>query len=163
AYYAGVVEERWGKALLLSGYTPPTVFRRLRAAMAAYESAQSLAPAGNDDATLRWNACVRIIERHDLAPPEGGEGEGGEVYDDDVPMRWPPLATGATGVRRICGPATGEAPLIPHDIRRPSRRAPALAALCCAAASCAAAPTLEKIGGLSIPGAEIPAYDPATR
>lgn len=26
-----------------------------------YEKAESIRPAGNDDALLRWNACARII------------------------------------------------------------------------------------------------------
>jgi hypothetical protein len=29
--------------------------------MANYEKAESIRPAGNDDALLRWNACARII------------------------------------------------------------------------------------------------------
>ena len=35
-----------------------------------YEEAMKLRPPGNDDAILRWNNCVRTIERnHEICPP----------------------------------------------------------------------------------------------
>jgi len=37
--------------------------------MADYEKAEKLAPAGNNDAVLRFNACVRMIERQALCAP----------------------------------------------------------------------------------------------
>jgi hypothetical protein len=43
--------------------------------MAAYERAEKLAPGGNDDAVLRFNACVRIIERHGLTAPQRDDSE----------------------------------------------------------------------------------------
>ena len=43
-----------------------------RHAMEWYERAEQLRPAGNDDALLRWNSCVRAIERERLEP-EGDE------------------------------------------------------------------------------------------
>jgi hypothetical protein len=33
-------------------------------AMEHYERAETLRPAGNDDALLRWNACARFLMRH---------------------------------------------------------------------------------------------------
>ena len=33
-------------------------------AMRHYERAEALRPAHNDDALLRWNACVRFLSRH---------------------------------------------------------------------------------------------------
>jgi tetratricopeptide (TPR) repeat protein len=71
AYYSGIVCERRAKARLRkgrpgSGYA---AYDLLREAMAFYEKAEALRPASNDDALLRWNACVRILERHpDLGP-----------------------------------------------------------------------------------------------
>jgi hypothetical protein len=39
--------------------------------MDCYERAIGLRPAGNDDAVLRWNTCVRVLERHpDMRPRE---------------------------------------------------------------------------------------------
>lgn len=86
AYYAGVVEERWGKSLLSAGYNAEVVFGLIRAAMQCFEQAQTLAPVGNDDATLRWNACVRIIQHHRLAPAPVAD-DGDEFLEDDVPVR----------------------------------------------------------------------------
>jgi hypothetical protein len=36
--------------------------------MDAYEEAEKIRPAGNDDALLRYNSCVRTIEHHGLVP-----------------------------------------------------------------------------------------------
>ena len=71
AYYAGIIDERRGKAQLKQGAlgAGPVVYDSLRRAMASYEKAESMRPAGNDDAILRWNACARIIERHDSIAP----------------------------------------------------------------------------------------------
>jgi hypothetical protein len=32
--------------------------------MQHYETADRIRPSGNDDARLRYNACVRFLERH---------------------------------------------------------------------------------------------------
>lgn len=85
-YYTGVVEERWGKALQEAGYPKEAVYQFLREAMTHFEAAQAAAPHGNDDAILRWNACVRIIERHGLAPADEEETTE-ESFDDDMPVR----------------------------------------------------------------------------
>jgi len=71
AYYAGIICERRAKGQVRqggpgSGYA---AYHTLREAMEWYEKAESLRPPGNDDARLRWNTCVRILERHpDLRP-----------------------------------------------------------------------------------------------
>jgi hypothetical protein len=70
AYYTGIIAERQAKALLRQN-TPGAGFdayELLREAMASYEKAESLRPAGNDDALLRWNACARIIMSNKLEP-----------------------------------------------------------------------------------------------
>ncbi len=70
AYYAGLVSERRAKAQLRqsgpgSGHA---AYQLLREAMASYEKAEAIRPAGNDDALLRWNACARIIMGNKLTP-----------------------------------------------------------------------------------------------
>jgi hypothetical protein len=40
-----------------------------RDAMAWYEKAEAIRPAGNDEALLRWNTCVRTISSAHLEPP----------------------------------------------------------------------------------------------
>ena len=73
-YYAGIICERWAKIQLdeiVPGYV---IYERIRQAMVHYEKAETLAPAGRDDATLRWNTCVRILDRYsDLRPRQTGE------------------------------------------------------------------------------------------
>jgi len=66
-YYAGIVRERWGLALLADGDPGRQAYVWLDDAMRLYEEAEGRAAAGNDDAILRWNSCARIIEREGLA------------------------------------------------------------------------------------------------
>lgn len=87
AYYGGVIDERWGKTLLTQGYERDAVFDCLWRAMEQYQKAEAAAPQGNDDAVLRWNACVRIIERHGLAPTATSCPLDIESFDDEVPLR----------------------------------------------------------------------------
>ena len=63
AYYAGLILERRAKARLQqrapgAGFV---AYEWLREAMTWYEKAESLRPAGNDDAVLRWNTCARLV------------------------------------------------------------------------------------------------------
>jgi tetratricopeptide (TPR) repeat protein len=64
-YYTGIIYERRAKALLSHGRLGcgPRAYAWLREAMNAYERAELIRPAGNDDALLRWNACARLIMR----------------------------------------------------------------------------------------------------
>jgi hypothetical protein len=77
-YYGGIVAERRAKARLAQGgpASGHVAHDFLREAMALYEKAEGLRPPGNDDALLRYNTCVRILERHPhvvLAPRDFGE------------------------------------------------------------------------------------------
>lgn len=86
-YYAGVVEERWAKAALFGGESRRSALGFLKIALQHFEAAQDLAPEHNHDAVLRWNACVRMIHRHQLLAYEETAPAGVESLDDDVPMR----------------------------------------------------------------------------
>ena len=83
AYYTGLIAERRGKALL-TAVRPGShamAWLNFRDAMEAYEKAAALAPAGNDDAVLRWNTCVRVLNANEhLAPDEGSAAT--PVLDD---------------------------------------------------------------------------------
>lgn len=72
AYYAGIIAERRAKAHLARGGpgAGAAAYEALRQAMEHYAEAEKLRPAGNDDAILRWNTCVRIFQRNanDLRP-----------------------------------------------------------------------------------------------
>ena len=66
AYYSGIAWERRAKASYdASGHGSSTyVYDWLVKALHLFEEAERLRPAGNDDAILRWNACVRFLESH---------------------------------------------------------------------------------------------------
>jgi len=67
-YYTGIVAERRGKMKLRQN-TPGCRFQAydlFRDAMSYFEKAETIRPAGNDEALLRWNTCARIIERNKL-------------------------------------------------------------------------------------------------
>ena len=70
-YHAGILCERRAKAHVKRGgpRSGHIAYEWLREAMEHFERAATLRPAGNDDAILRWNTCVRTLRaRPDLAP-----------------------------------------------------------------------------------------------
>jgi hypothetical protein len=69
-YYSGILWERRGHARLSQGGPGSGAVAQewLRKAMGFYEKAEAVRPAGNDDALLRWNTCVRLHLRHHLEP-----------------------------------------------------------------------------------------------
>lgn len=67
-YYRGLVSERRGRALLNESMSRSFSWEYFRDAMKWYEKAQPLRPAHNDDAILRWNACLRTVRRERLEP-----------------------------------------------------------------------------------------------
>ena len=76
-YYAGIVSERRAKTKLAQN-TPDCRFQAydlFQEAMSLFAKAEKLRPSGNDDALLRWNTCVRIIEQNKLVPREEEERE----------------------------------------------------------------------------------------
>jgi hypothetical protein len=75
AYYSGIAWERRAKAcydagrLGSSGY----VYDWIVKALGLFEEAERVRPTGNDDAILRWNACVRFLQRHKELGPKTEE------------------------------------------------------------------------------------------
>jgi hypothetical protein len=69
-YYTGIMYERRAKAVLARDGVG--AFELFRQAMECFETAESMRPAGNDDAILRWNGCARVITRNNLEPREMG-------------------------------------------------------------------------------------------
>jgi hypothetical protein len=69
-YYAGIVRERRGLAQLSQGGfgSAKVAAVWIGEAMALFEQAAAIRPAGNDDAILRWNTCARLSQRHRLEP-----------------------------------------------------------------------------------------------
>lgn len=71
AYYAGILAERRATALLEQGGTGRgyVAYDLFREAIRWYDEAGSLAPAGVDDAILRRNTCIRLIEKYGHVRP----------------------------------------------------------------------------------------------
>ncbi|MBV8820509.1 MAG: hypothetical protein JO022_19270 [Acidobacteriaceae bacterium] len=71
AYFGGILWERRAKA---RHHEPAqgarhTVYEWMVRALQNFEVAEHLRPSGNDDALLRWNTCVRYLNRHrELTP-----------------------------------------------------------------------------------------------
>lgn len=81
AYYAGIICERRAKAhLRRAAFGAEDVAAGwFRDAMTWYEKAEALRPAGNDEAILRWNTCVRMLSRYERA---SGSREYEAVIED---------------------------------------------------------------------------------
>ncbi len=71
-YYSGLVFERRANSRLhLGGPGAGSVaYDWYREAMQYYEKAASVRPPGKDSSILRWNTCVRVLERHPELAPE---------------------------------------------------------------------------------------------
>ena len=61
-YYTGIVYERRAKAQLHAGQPPYTVRPLFEQALRSFAKAEAIRPEGNDDAILRWNRCVRLLQ-----------------------------------------------------------------------------------------------------
>lgn len=71
AYYSGIAWERRARARFHAGghdsrhHTYDWILR----ALAFFQDAEDLRPEGNDDAILRWNTCIRLLQQHpEIAP-----------------------------------------------------------------------------------------------
>jgi hypothetical protein len=70
AYYSGIVDERRAEGVLdqRGSHSSYLAHDLLTSAMAHYERAAELRPTGNDDALLRWNTCVRLMNSRGVQP-----------------------------------------------------------------------------------------------
>jgi tetratricopeptide (TPR) repeat protein len=61
-YYAGILYERRAKAQIHAGQPSHTLLPLFEQALRSFAEAEKIRPAGNDDAILRWNRCVRLLQ-----------------------------------------------------------------------------------------------------
>jgi hypothetical protein len=61
-YHSGLLHERRAKAQLKAGLLLHTVLPVFELAMKQFDDAARIRPPGNDDAILRWNRCVRLLQ-----------------------------------------------------------------------------------------------------
>ena len=81
SYYLGLLHERRAKAQMRDGQTARTLASSLHEAMRLYEEAERIHPPHNDDAVLRWNRCVRLLEKIGYTEAETPEPS---LHDDDT-------------------------------------------------------------------------------
>ena len=84
AYYSGILHERRAKAQIRAGHLPHTVAGHFEEAMKHYEQAEKIRPSGNDDAILRWNRCLRLLQGVTASADEDEE-----IFEasDSAPLR----------------------------------------------------------------------------
>jgi tetratricopeptide (TPR) repeat protein len=87
AYYSGVISERWGKSRLRGAGHHGMATGFFREALEWFARAMELAPPGNDDAILRWNACVRFMEQNPHLRSEVEEAASESGFPDGAPSR----------------------------------------------------------------------------
>jgi tetratricopeptide (TPR) repeat protein len=61
-YYSGLLYERRAKAQLHAGQPAHSLKPLFERALQCFDEAGKIRPAGNDDAILRWNRCVRLLQ-----------------------------------------------------------------------------------------------------
>jgi tetratricopeptide (TPR) repeat protein len=66
-YYAGIAYERRAKAQLRAGQPAHTLRALFEGALRCFDEAEKMRPVGNDDAILRWNRCVRLLQSSSYA------------------------------------------------------------------------------------------------
>ena len=78
AFYTGLAHERQAKAQLALRIPVRSLLPLFDRALGHYAEAERLRPSGNDDAVLRWNSCVRVLQQLDAV-----EGEAGDDWQTD--------------------------------------------------------------------------------
>ena len=92
-YHLGILQERKAKAQLHADRPPHTVYPIFVEAMALFEQAEKIRPANNDEAILRWNRCVRLLQSRPMSEWRR------EIEDFDAGEGPPPdIMSGAKGV-----------------------------------------------------------------
>jgi tetratricopeptide (TPR) repeat protein len=61
-YYTGIAHERRAKAQLSAGQPPRSLLALFDQALQCFSDAEKIRPTDNDDAILRWNRCVRLLQ-----------------------------------------------------------------------------------------------------
>ncbi len=80
-YYIGILYERRAKAQLHAGQPAHGLLPLFERALRCFGEAEKIRPAGNDDAILRWNRCVRLLQ----TSSHGWEEEVASFDDHDMP------------------------------------------------------------------------------
>ena len=80
-YCLGLLYERRAKAQMRAGRPARILVGLFHEAMQHFERAEKIHPPENDDAVLRWNRCVRLLEK---MPRVAEEEHVANLHDDDT-------------------------------------------------------------------------------
>src|SRR5215467_6692663 len=83
-YYLGLLYERRAKAQMRAGRPTEVLVALFKDAMKYFEEAERIHPPNNDDAVLRWNRCVRLLNK--LPEVETRESEPTFEDHDGTPV-----------------------------------------------------------------------------
>lgn len=72
-YYTGIVHERRARFMLSQPMSRAFSYDYFIKALDCYQHAEKIRPKHNDEASLRWNSCVRTIQREKLEPLPGAD------------------------------------------------------------------------------------------
>ena len=74
-YYSGIIFERRARGRMQQGGPGSgfVAYDWIRQAMEFYQKAAEVRPQGEDASILRWNTCVRVLQRHPELKPEHEE------------------------------------------------------------------------------------------
>ena len=67
-YYTGLLHERRARFMLTQSMARVFAYDYFIEALQFYQKAEKIRPEHNDEATLRWNSCIRTIEKENLKP-----------------------------------------------------------------------------------------------
>lgn len=74
-YYTGLLHERRARFMLTQSMARVFAYDYFIEALQFYQMAEKIRPEHNDEATLRWNSCIRTIEQEKLKPrPDSQDG-----------------------------------------------------------------------------------------
>lgn len=68
SYYTGIVLERRARFMLTQPMSRAFAYDYFMKALECYQQAEKIRPDHNDEAILRWNSCVRTVQREKLEP-----------------------------------------------------------------------------------------------
>ncbi len=72
-YYSGLLNERRARHLLTQAMSHSFAYDYFIEALKFYQQAIERCPEKNDEAILRWNSCIRTIEKEKLKPRQDSE------------------------------------------------------------------------------------------
>ncbi|MFW5427514.1 MAG: hypothetical protein ACKE8R_09730 [Methylophagaceae bacterium] len=72
-YYTGLLNERRARHLLTQAMSHSFAYDYFIEALGFYQQAVDRCPEKNDEAVLRWNSCIRTIEKEKLKPRRDSE------------------------------------------------------------------------------------------